>query len=214
MVHASPSCGVDRPYQENGVYSRFCVIVHNRHASVGVLSTLRSDFTNVVLFHGSFVSRAAVALEVLLRPTSSCPSCQLRKRSRRNCRAPRDSERMEGGSILITKSDGTRILYTRNTTYSCTSEVYRSFSSTISFMSAVSFNRANRSKSVSGTKLNIPARTSCGYQGTTTQRPNPSDLTTAFAKSSAEGLRREDLPPSPLERTSPTLRYENKTPEP
>lgn len=128
--------------------------------------------------------------------------------------APRDFERMEGDSILITKPDGTWILYTRNITYSCTSEVYRSFSSTISFMSAASFNRANHSKSVSGTKFKIPARTSCGYQGTTTRRPHPSDLTTTFAKSSAEGLRREDLPPSPPERTSPTFKYENQTLEP
>ena len=66
----------------------------------------------------------------------------------------------------------------------------------------------------SGTKLMIPVRIRCEYQGTTTLRPHPSDLTTPFANSSATGLRKEGSPVIVLERTSPTLRYMNERLEP
>ena len=94
------------------------------------------------------------------------------------------------------------------------SRVHRSFGRLMSFKSLLTFTRAIYWKSDSGNKLIIPVIMLCGYQGTTTRRPHPNDLTMFSANSSARGLTKEGLPTNVLERTSPRLRYMKERLEP
>lgn len=75
------------------------------------------------------------------------------------------------------------------------------------FATLLSFSRAIYSKSDSGSKPMIPIKIPCAYQGTTTRRPHPNDLTTLLANSSARGREKEGLPVNMFEETWPTLRY-------